>query len=125
VTKLGQDQLLQAVAAVAPPEASSGCKTRALELSDSPAPRPFGAADANAAAPGCARTRALMLDDGGDEGLAPLSGGVPPSMQMRTQPGDDLIVTVFAFEHLTKAAYSGAGGANAKGHKTRGIVIQE
>jgi hypothetical protein len=102
VSTLSQDQVLQQVATVAPPSSGGeGCKTRALELDSS--------------SDGCSRHRGLELDDGGDGNVM----GVPAGMQIRTDPGDDLIVTVFPFEHLNASDYQ------AKGTGTRGIVIEE
>jgi hypothetical protein len=114
VNTLAQDRLLTSVAMVAPPSESQKCKRRALKLDD-------GGDDAGG---GCTRPRALELDDEG--GSAPKRNlSVPPGMQVRTPPGDDLIVTVFSFQHLTPAQYSAAGGTSASGTKVRGIVVEE
>jgi hypothetical protein len=113
VSAVSQNAMLQQVASVVPVRGAeaSGCKTRALELDDGPPA-------------GCTRSRGLELDD---DDAKPLRGvqGAPPAMQMRPAPGDDLIVTVFPFEHLTADAYKSAGGTSAKTHRSRGIVITE
>jgi hypothetical protein len=119
VSSVGDSQLLRRVAAVRPAAAAKGngdqgdCKTRALELDDAPS--------------GCTRTRGLMLDDASESGASPRQslGGVPAGMQLRTIPGDDLIVTVFAFEHLTAPAYKAAGGADAPAHRTRSVSLND
>lgn len=123
VTTLSQDQTLMQVAMVQAPtrlgsSGSGGTKCRALALEGDESP---GA---------CTRPRALMLDrdDGGGGGgsrVSDMGGGVPAEMAVRTSAGDDRIVTVFPFEHVTEAQYTSAGGAKAPGSKTRGVVIED
>lgn len=92
------------------PRSNKPCRTRALVLDE-----PSGE---------CTRTRALVLDDD-ETGPAPRVGGVPPAMQVRTQPADDLIVTVFPFEHLTGQAYAQRRSAGGDTRRTRGILIED
>ncbi len=123
VTTLAQERTLKHVSLVKPPKLASGCKRRALMLDFSD--------DANGG--GCVRPRALQLDEVGDESLTGSSddggaksfGGVPPGLAVRTPPGDDLIVTVFPFEHVTEQQFSATGGTSAPAHATRGVVIEE
>jgi len=112
VSTLSQNQTLTQVATVQAGPSRDKCKTRALELDGD-----------GGGGGGCTRSRGLALEDGGDE-PADLGGGVPATMQTRTMPGDELIVTVFSFEHLTAEAYASAGGSGGKS-KTRGIVIEQ
>jgi len=44
---------------------------------------------------------------------------------VRTHPGDDLIVTLFTFEHLSSQAFKAAGGSQAAAHKVRGIIMED
>jgi len=61
----------------------SGCKSRGLSYAeDDPAPA------------GCVRSRGLSYDDGGGGG-----GGDRASVSQTTEAGDDLIATVFHFQH--------------------------
>jgi Domain of unknown function (DUF4384) len=113
VNTLAQDQTLTSVAMVAPAAGAANCHNRGLVLEG----------DDGGSAGGCSRPRALELED--DGGPAPRSGPVPPGMQVRTPPGDDLIVTVFPFEHMTPAQYQAAGGTKRSGTNVRGVVVEE
>jgi hypothetical protein len=105
ITDVGQVPTLSTLAAVAPGQSS--CKTRALELEGPPA--------------GCSKSRGLVLDD-------PEAPTARASMTVRTDPGDNMIVKVFPFEHVTKdkyrAAYDSFNAQTPEGKKTRGIIIQ-
>jgi len=61
----------------------AGCKTRGLSL-DEDAPSTSG----------CVKTRGLSLDDSS----AP-AGAARASLSATTEAGDDMIATVFQFEH--------------------------
>jgi len=116
VEKIGDDTMLQSFSALPQPAAGAapqGC-TRALEL-DAPAP-PGG---------GCRKSRGLELDDGGGSPHTP-GGGAPPTFAVRTEPGDDLIVKVFCFQHLSEQDYQAKLNQGTKPEtKTRGGVILE
>ncbi|MBW2456828.1 MAG: DUF4384 domain-containing protein [Deltaproteobacteria bacterium] len=115
VSTLAQSQMLRSVAMVAPPAAAKKCKTRALVMEGGNG----GGGDT------CTRPRGLELDDEGMKSRGVTIGDVPAGMQVRTHPGDDLIVTVFPFEHLTAQAYKSAGGTKAASHKVRGIIMED
>lgn len=128
VTTLAQERTLKHISLVKPPRQASSCKRRALMLDFSDSDEGGGG--------GCVRPRALQLDDDVDESLNGTAGdggsgrrvefgGVPAGLSVRTPPGDDLIVTVFPFEHLTLHQYKAAGGTSAPAHRTRGAVIEE
>lgn len=133
VKSISQDSTLQAFTTVSAGTAPATCKTRALEL------------DAGDAKPSCSRSRGLVLDDGAAPAAAAPSpgGGASPAassagsnisftgrtvMEVRTDPGDDVIVKVFPFNHATEQGYTEAAqkaAANAKkGVKTRGLVVE-
>ena len=88
-------------------DAPSTCKSRGLELvSES----------------GCGRPRGLEL--AGEPGAAPGGGNAaPPSMEVRTSPGDGLIAKVFHFEHLTVDDFKKRGGTKAVRH--RGLIMED
>lgn len=115
VSKIGQDSLLANLASVKP-ASDGGCqgtKTRGLELEGAPS---------GASAAACTRTRGLVLD------VADGSGGTDkPSIQAKTAPGDDTIIKVFPFAHVTEAAYPAAqqSYAGSDGVKTRGIIVED
>ena len=115
VALIGQDSLLAGFGTVAPgsPPAECGTRTRDLKLESSN----------EGAAPGCTRTRGLVLDDAPEPGRA-----VTHSMEARTETGDDTIVKVFPFQHVVEGEYRAKVGAyNAptpEGTRTRGIVIE-
>jgi hypothetical protein len=124
VTKISDDAMLRSFVAVQPGTAPEGCKTRALELD-------VGTGDG----PSCTRSRGLVLEAAprpgqrmmsdvmGDE--KPSSSGARPSglagravMEVRTDPGDNLIVKVFPFKHTSEQDYKlpkrgGPGGVVA------------
>jgi len=90
---------------VAPGTPPAGCsRARALEL--------------EGPAPACTRSRGLVLDEPG--------GASQASMVVRTDPGDDTIVKVFPFEHVSESAYSAAQKTfeSSDGVRGRGIVIE-
>ena len=96
VSQVGQDTMLAKLATVKPAGDSDchGTGTRGLELDTAPA----------APEPGkCTRTRGLVLETA--------DGSVStnkPSLSARTAPGDDTIVKVFPFTHVTEPAYEQA-----------------
>ena len=93
VEQIDKDALLAGFSAMSPGEVGGDCgtKTRDLEL-DAPAA---------AAAPGCTKSRGLVLDD------APAAGQpVSHSMEARTAAGDDTIVKVFPFRHVRENEYA-------------------
>lgn len=96
---------LASFATVAPGTPPAGCsRARALELEGPP--------------PSCTRSRGLVLDEPG--------GASQASMVVRTDPGDDTIVKVFPFEHVSEIAYSAAQKTfeASDGVHGRGIVIE-
>jgi len=114
VSTLAQSQMLQSVAMVAPPDKAKKCKTRALVMEGG-----------GGGGGGCTRPRGLELDDDPVRARGVTIGDVPAGVQVRTHPGDNLIVTVFPFEHLTAQAYQAAGGTKAASHKVRGIIMED
>lgn len=125
VTQITQDKVLKAFTSVVPgaPPANANCKTRALELDTG-----------SGEGPSCTRTRGLVLDEPSG-GAAPSAGSTISApapmtgrtvMEVRTDPGDDMIVKVFPFKHLSEQDYAKeAQAAKASGGapKTRGIII--
>jgi hypothetical protein len=69
---------------------------------------------------GCTRSRGLVLEDS-DGSSSSSSSTASPAIAARTEPGDDVIVKVFAFNHTTEPQYV----AMAKEGKTRGGNILE
>jgi hypothetical protein len=114
VKTMAQSSSLRSLAIEAAPE-TSNC--RALEL------------QGGEPCPNIGTQRALVLggdDDDDDSGVNSRRLDVEeqaPPMQVRPTPGDDRIVTVYSFQHLTAAAYKAAGGSSAKAHRSRGAVI--
>ncbi len=91
VTSINEDNLLKGFTALPPAGAGGGgTKCRAFEL-DVPA----------AGSGGCTRSRGLELDVSAGFGEGASVGAV-------TEPGDNLIVYSFAFEHTTEGAYGEA-----------------
>ncbi len=117
VSTLAQSQMLRSVAMVAPPAEAKKCKTRRLVLD--------GSDDGGGDDTTCTRPRGLELDDDDLRSRGVTIDDVPAGVQVRTQPGDDLIVSVFPFEHLTGQAYKAAGGTKAAAHKVRGIIMED
>lgn len=139
VTTITQDALLRGFTDVAPGTVAASCKTRAFELD---------AAPAEASSPECARSRGLVLDapdaepaqgskrmnvsatEAAPKPMAAGSAGEKTSltgravMEVRTDPGDNLIVKVFPFKHVTEAGFSEAAKAGPSNVKTRSIVIE-
>lgn len=143
VTMISEDSMLRGFTQVVPGTAPSGCKTRAFELEPSPEP---------ASGQACTRTRGLVLDPppaqdaprsapaGGrvaqpSEGSAPMpSAGTQTSMtgravlEVRTDPGDNMIVKIFPFKHVTEAEFKSgskpAAGGSSEAMKTRSIVVE-
>lgn len=87
ITSITGDKLLAGFDAMQAP--AGGTKCRGLEL------------DVSASSTGCTRTRGLELDIGGGFGKGASIGAV-------TEPGDNLIVYRFSFEHTTTAGYGDA-----------------
>lgn len=119
VTSVKDDRVLARLAAVEPrsvapaPTASSGCsKTRGLTLVDAE-PQP------------CDRTtRGLELS--GDSARAidassTTAKAFEPSMVVRTDPGDDVIVQLFSFQHVTVDTFKKSGATGLR----RGIVVED
>lgn len=128
VTKITQDDVLKAFTSVVPGTPKVEC-ARGLE---------FDAGEGSKPIPECTRTRGLVLDvpQAADSKIsAPMPGGGGPGkrtvdgvLEVRTDPGDSVIVKVFPFKHVTEQDYSGAKkaleAAAQKGVKTRGIVME-
>ena len=114
-SQIGQDSLLAGFGTVAPgtPPAECGTRARDLKLESSN----------DGAAPGCTRSRGLVLDDAPEPGRA-----VTHSLEARTETGDDTIVKVFPFQHVVEAEYrakvSAYNAPTPEGTRTRGIVIE-
>jgi hypothetical protein len=114
VSQVGQDSLLASLATVRPAAdgACQGAKTRGLEL------------EGGAAAPPstCTRTRGLVLDAA--DGSA---GTDRPSIRARTAPGDNTIIKVFPFKHVTEDDYRSATQQfqSPDGARQRGIIIED
>ncbi len=103
---IGQDKLLAGFEAL-PPAGSTNRKCRGLELDVAPT------------SGGCTRTRGLELD---------VSGGFAEgaSVAAVTEPGDNLIVYSFSFQHTTLADYADAAKKfAAKGMASRGGMMIE
>ncbi len=117
VNTVTQDPLLKSVAMVAPAKDAQKCKSRALTLD----------ADDGGGATGCTRPRALELDDeeSSSGGASGSSLSVPAGMQVRTPPGDNLIVTVFSFQHLSEQQYRAGGGAKTSGTQLRNTTLDD
>jgi Domain of unknown function (DUF4384) len=85
----------------------SDCRARALEL-------------ASAEPAECSRSRGLVLDDP--------EGAARASMTVRTDPGDDVIVKFFPFDHVTKERYRDArerfAAPTPEGRKARGVLLE-
>ena len=104
-TTIGQDKLLAGFEAL-PTTGSVDRKCRGLELDVAPTS-------------GCSRQRGLELDVSGGFGEGSSIGAV-------TEPGDNLIVYSFTFEHTTLAGYGDAAKRyTSQAPKTRGGVILE
>lgn len=109
ISTVSESSLLSSVASVPVAEQTSSCKTRSLELVTDE---------------GCVRSRGLDLV--GDSSAAASPSSAPPSMALRTAPGDSRIVKVFHFEHVTQEQYRQRGGTSQnKVRRSRGIVIEE
>lgn len=103
-TNISQDKLLAGFDAL-PTTGSVNRKCRGLELDAAPAD--------------CTRTRGLELDVTAGFGQGSSIGAV-------TEPGDDLIVYKFSFEHTTLAGYADAAKRfAAQGPKSRGGLMIE
>ncbi|NUQ77969.1 MAG: DUF4384 domain-containing protein [Polyangiaceae bacterium] len=119
VTKISEDSVLKAFTSVVPGKApKEGC-ARGLEFDDAE----------TVSVPTCTRTRGLVLDD--DLGKAPIPGGKMvngvivadqktsarnvPVLEVVTDPGDNVIVKVFPFKHVTEAAYPEAVLGTSRG----------
>jgi hypothetical protein len=112
VSQVAQDSLLANLATVKPAGDAEcqGTKTRGLELEGPPA-----------AGTGCTKTRGLTLE------TADGASADKPSITARTAPGDNTIVKVFPFQHVTEAAYAQAHQQyqSPEGAKKRGIIIDD
>jgi hypothetical protein len=121
VSTLKEDRVLQNVASVQPSRGVelAQCKNqrkRQIELDPG----------SGAEQPSCTRARGVELDPGAGTGEASKSRGTAvgsPGMAVRTSPGDDLIVQVFPFRHVTAEEFEQAGGL--KTVRTRGVVVEE
>ena len=118
ITSLEGDTILSTLSTVAPPTLASRCKgsvslregkSRGLALAK------------DTAKPACRRPRALELDPAAES--ESIGGVSPQAMRVRTRPGDDLIVSVHPFEHLTLAAYRKQAKTGAL--NKRGIMLEE
>ena len=118
ISTLKEDRVLQNVATVQPSRglqatACKGTRNRQIELDP-------GSGGEQAS---CSRPRGLELEQSGAEGGKPTRGLQSPGMAVRTSPGDDLIVQVFPFRHVTPEEFEQSGGL--KTVRTRGIVIED
>lgn len=107
-TTIGQDKLLAGFESL-PTTGSVDRKCRGLEL------------DVVPTSGGCTRQRGLELDVSGGFGEGSSIGAV-------TEPGDNLIVYNFSFEHTTLAGYGDAAKrytAQGTAQRTRGTIIVE
>lgn len=105
VATLDGDAALGDMVKLGAPSTKKVCR-RALELDDS------GQADS-----GCTRSRGLELD-----GSAPSAR--PASFETRTEPGDDVIVRVFSFQHVSGQEFARQGN-KVGGKRSRGILIED
>lgn len=112
VTQVAQDSFLQGITSVLPRTQAGDCKTRALELDESaPAKR------------ACTRPRGLDLVGTPDANPSSrASNQRPVSIASRTTAGDDMIVQVFHFDHVTKAEFK---TRPKPGGITRGGAIEQ
>lgn len=87
---------------------------KAQNVGNSPVLASFGTVAVGATPPGCSKARALELEGGPaptctrSRGLELEGEATTASMSVRTDPGDDTIVKVLAFEHVREAAYPAA-----------------
>jgi hypothetical protein len=107
VSRIGDDQLLSTFVSVPPAGAPlpKNCGARAFELE-------------GGATQGCAGSRGFELDPGD----ASASGA--PTFAVRTEPGDDLIVKAFCFEHISEQEYS-ARSRGGQPVRARSTVLEE
>jgi hypothetical protein len=105
IESMKDDNLLKSFDRIPAEEPKTKCRAFVLET---------GSEDS-----GCTRSRGLVLED--SEGSAGTPTSAAPALAARTEPGDDLIVKVFAFNHTTEPQYI----AMAKEGRTRGAVILE
>jgi hypothetical protein len=112
VKNLADDELLKTFTSVVPGAAPEDCRTRALTLTPQ-------------AAPACVRSRGLVLNASPE----PARDDAKASVVVRNDPGDDTIVKVFPFEHVTAEDYQRARAAyeapTPDGVKKRGILMEE
>jgi hypothetical protein len=124
VTSVKDDRLLARLAAVEPRAPSAAPAKRTVTPADCGATRGLSLAEAEPQP--CDRTtRGLDLTAQTTRAIdVPSAGGgaTQPSMVVRTDPGDDVIVQVFSFQHVTEAAYKKAA---AGGGLVRGIVVED
>jgi hypothetical protein len=111
LTTLDADPTLSAFGAVDDGASGPSKCSRGLELETASAP----------SGTGCVKSRGLELDGEGDGGSA-ASAPVPLSLAARTEAGDDVIVKVFPFEHLTAEAYA---QRRANPERSRGGIIED
>ncbi len=97
INALSQDSLLQSVAAVPISGQQSDCTSRSLEI---------------VTESGCTSPRGLEIVDASGASSSGTSSA-PPSMELRSSPGDSRIVKVFHFEHLTQADFEKRGGTSS------------
>lgn len=114
VTKLEESPLLARLDKMEIGTPSEGCKTRGLELEDA-APAP--------AANACTRTRGLVLTDDTAPGKR-----AKVSAAFATDPGDDVIVKAFPYNHVTEEDYAEAIKAfdapTDEGRRSRGVIVE-
>lgn len=122
LTRITQDPLLAEFAGIHPGKPCTKTRDLKLEADDAPpAPQPR----AKEAGPpgGCTNSRGLVLD------VAPQANvAVTKSIEARAAAGDDTIVKVFRFQHVTEAEYKSKlaeyNAPTPSGIKTRGIAIE-
>ena len=108
VSRIGDDQLLASFGAVAPAGAPppKNCSARAFELEGAPQQ-------------GCAASRGFELDTGES------SAAGAATFAVRTEPGDDLIVKAFCFEHITEKQYAERSRGGQQPVRARSTVLEE
>lgn len=132
VTQVAQDSLLKSLVTVKPGQTPAGCQTRALEfvrggvLLDEKSPAPAASTEG----PECTRSRGLVLAPGAAS--VPVDNAIKirsvSMLEVRSEPGDNLIVKVFPFKHVTEAAYPDEikkiAENEKKGIRSRGVIME-
>jgi hypothetical protein len=121
LTRITQDPLLAEFAGVNPGKPCA--KTRDLKLEADDGPTPAARSKEAAPAMGCTNSRGLVLDAAPQANVA-----VTKSLEARAAAGDDTIVKVFRFQHVTEPDYKSKlaeyNAPTPSGMKTRGIAIE-